>query len=158
MEKHQHHKKNTADHISNLEIIDDAPFLTLSGNFHAKCVHCYDGDTVHLIIFHKDEYVKIRVRMHGYDSPEMKVSKKLSEEKRVEIKKNAILAKDFISDMILGKVVHLEIISEKNEKYGRILGIVRLNKDDEKSVNDIMIEEGHGYKYNGGKKKPSDEI
>ena len=38
------------------------------------------------------------------------------------------------------------------DKYGRLLGTIYINKDDDKSVNDIMIENNHGYEYHGGKK------
>ena len=41
----------------------------------------------------------------------------------------------------------------KFDKYGRLLGTVKLNHSDKKTVNDIMVEEGHGYPYYGGTKK-----
>jgi endonuclease YncB( thermonuclease family) len=148
-------KKEKLSSKPNLKDIEDAPFFKLSGTYKAKCVKCYDGDTIHVIIDYKGEFVKIRVRMYGYDSPEMKPSKKIPEEKRQEIKNKANLAKDYISELILGKIVILEIISEKEEKYGRILGIIKLDKNEEKSVNDMMVEQNHGYKYYGGKKEVS---
>ena len=39
------------------------------------------------------------------------------------------------------------------DKYGRLLGTLFLNEKDTKSVNQIMIDNGHGYKYDGGTKK-----
>jgi endonuclease YncB( thermonuclease family) len=38
------------------------------------------------------------------------------------------------------------------DKYGRLL-VTLWNGVDEKSINEIMLEEGHGKKYDGGKKE-----
>ena len=39
------------------------------------------------------------------------------------------------------------------DKYGRLLGTIYVNQTDEKSVNDLMIENGYAYEYHGGTKK-----
>ena len=39
------------------------------------------------------------------------------------------------------------------DKYGRLLGTLFINKEDEKSINQLMIDEGYGYEYDGGTKK-----
>lgn len=145
-------KNNVSPNKLQLENIHDAPFFEFHGNFHSKVCHVYDGDTVHCILFYKDEYVKIRVRMYGYDSPELKPSKKIEETKRQEIRKNALEAKQYISNLILGKIVYLEVVPDKSDKYGRILGVIKLNQNDKKSVNSMMVKNGHGYPYFGGKK------
>ena len=39
------------------------------------------------------------------------------------------------------------------DKYGRLLAEIYVNFDDVTSVNDLMIENGHGYSYDGGTKR-----
>lgn len=115
----------------------------------AKVVSCYDGDTMHCIFKHDGKYQKFDIRMFGYDSPEMKPSKKLSN--RDQIKEKGELAKQRLEELILNKYVYL--YCGKFDKYGRILGVVKLSLDSEKTINDIMVEEGHGYTYFGGTKE-----
>lgn len=85
--------------------------------------------------------------MYGYDSPEMKPSKKIPEAEREIIKQNARIAKKRIEDLILDKCVYLYCM--EFDKYGRLLGNIKLDHNDEKTVNDIMINEGYGYPYYG---------
>ena len=53
---------------------------SLQGNFRAKVVDVYDGDTITIVIFNKFSFEKHKLRMYGYDSPEMKP--KLNKENR----------------------------------------------------------------------------
>ena len=39
------------------------------------------------------------------------------------------------------------------DKYGRLLGTLFLQETDLISVNDMMIQQGHGYSYDGGTKQ-----
>lgn len=130
----------------------ETPFFTFKGDVHlAKVVKCYDGDTIHCIFNHNNNYYKFRVRMSNYDSPEMKPSKKIPNKEREDIKKRAIQARDRLKELILNKIIVLYCDGE--DKYGRLLGTIKLSVDDEKSINDIMVDENHGYIYNGGTKK-----
>jgi endonuclease YncB( thermonuclease family) len=45
----------------------------------------------------------------------------------------------------MNKIVYLECLG--SDKYGRILGKIFLNKNDEKCVNDIIVETGLCKKY-----------
>ena len=114
---------------------------------YAKVVECYDGDTI-TCIFKYDRFIKIRIRMDGYDSPELKPLK-IIPDRTTEIHK-ALLAKKRIEELILGKIVIL--YCKKFDKYGRLLADVKINETDEKTINQIMLDEGHGYEYHGGKK------
>ncbi len=116
----------------------------------AKVVKCYDGDTIHCIFKHDGRYQLFKVRMYGYDTAEMRPSKKLPEDIRIETKKKALEAKKRLQELILNKHVIMNCMGFG--KYGRLLATVKLKIDDEKTVNDIMIEEGYGKKYYGGKK------
>jgi endonuclease YncB( thermonuclease family) len=94
--------------------------------------------------------------MFGYDSPEMKPS--LSLENREEIKKNAVIAKNRLSELLSVKD-HFKVRCHEFDKYGRLLVSVicdddatNASYDFENTVNAQMIKEGHGYSYHGGTK------
>lgn len=142
--------------ISNIDINNIAFFGIKNMTFRAYVIDCYDGDTIICIINFRGKLYKQKIRMFGYDSPEMRPSTKIPTEERNKIKDKAIEAKKYLESLIKNKWIHLEIPDSKehNEKYnGRELGIVKLNKDDAKTINDIMIENGYGYSYLGGAKK-----
>jgi endonuclease YncB( thermonuclease family) len=130
----------------------NCPSFTLDGEIHlAKVVKCYDGDTIHCVFKHDNRYLKFNVRMMGYDSSEMQPKKTIEEGKRKEIKAKAVMAKKRLEDLILGKNVYL--FCGPFDKYGRLLGTIRLGMDDGITVNQMMIDEGHGYVYVGGTKQ-----
>lgn len=130
----------------------DTSFFTLNDEIHlAKVVKCYDGDSVHCIFKHNKKYFKFNIRMYGYDSPEMRLSTKIPTKERNAMKEKAVLAKKRLEELVLNKCVYLYCM--KFDKYGRLLGTIKLNNNDKKTVNDIMVEEGHGYPYYGGTKK-----
>lgn len=108
--------------------------------FEAKVVKVYDGDTITVVFMVFGEYYKYSIRMDGYDSPELKSKDSIE-------KKWAIIARDFLSNMILNKTVILTCRSF--DKYGRILGTVML---DDTNINVIMIKKGYGRIYDGGHK------
>ena len=90
--------------------------------------------------------------MKGYDSPEMKPL--LNEPDRDEIKKNAIKAKNRFIELVGGINSIVWVECGKFDKYGRLLLVV-YPKNSTKciTVNEIMIQEGFGYSYDGGTKK-----
>ena len=138
----------TIDELNNCGIV---PFFTFKGEKHlAKVVKCYDGDTIHCTFKHNGCYNTFKIRMFGYDTAEMRPSRSLSSDVRDEIKKRALDAKNRLSELILNKIVVLDIVGEG--KYSRLLGIVKLNDNDESTINDIMVQEGHGKPYFGGSK------
>lgn len=93
--------------------------------------------------------------MYGYDSPEMKPRKNLPN--RDEIKIAAIQAKEYMEKLILNR--HCIFESMGYDKYGRLLGKLYYVDSDIRfytkpaSINDIMIDNGYGYPYEGGTKK-----
>lgn len=110
----------------------------------AKCLKVYDGDTCHLGFKLDGEWVKLRCRMIGYNSAEM----------RGDAREQGIKDRDFLTSLIMDKklIVHVG----KFDKYGRPL--VKLYLIDKLSqstqfeskvcVNDIMIANNHGVPYN----------
>ena len=130
---------------------DNTNLFSFNGETHlAKVVKCYDGDTIHCVFKHDQKYYKFHVRMYGYDAPEMRPSLQLTESVRNEIKENALKAKHKLEELILFKIVILECLNF--DKYGRLLANVKINKDDTKTINQVMIDLGHGKEYYGGTK------
>jgi len=135
----------------------NTPLFSFNGlTTYAKAVDFYDGDTFNIIISHYDSVYHFKARMFGYDSPEMKPS--LSLENREEIKKNAVIAKNRLSEILSAKD-HFKVRCHEFDKYGRLLVSVMCDDDAtsttydfENTVNAQMIKEGHGYAYNGGTK------
>ena len=110
----------------------------------AKCVHAYDGDTIHVVFKmpHSNEYNKWVIRMMGIDTPEIK-SKNTNE------KQLAVKARDFLRELILDKIIIIECL--EFDKYGRLLGNLFIEGSDI-SISNMMIEKGYAKAYDGGTK------
>lgn len=111
----------------------------------------YDGDTLSIIFAFDGKLVKYRCRALGYDSPEMKPL--LSNPNREEEKRLASAAKNrFIELLSKHPDKNISIKCHEFDKYGRVL-VEIWNRVDSTSINSIMIQEGHGKVYTGGKKE-----
>lgn len=126
--------------------------------FYCKVIDVYDGDTITIAIKLHKKIFKYKVRMYGYDSPEMKPRR--SNVNRDEIIKEAKKAKEVISELILNKIVVIKIEKNTWDKYGRLLGTIYSKiipgitmKAYNLNVNEYMIKKELGYKYYGGTKK-----
>jgi micrococcal nuclease len=128
------------------------PKFSLDGKYKiCKVVDIYDGDTCRVVFNHNGSINKWNIRMNGYDTPEMKPSR--SNPNRDEIKKKALESKNYLKSLIANEDQLVYLQCGTFDKYGRLLGTIFLNKDDTKSVNKMMIENGYGYEYHGGTKK-----
>ena len=112
-----------------------------------KLVRVVDGDTADAMIdLGFDVWVKSRIRFYGVDTWE-------SRTRDLEEKKKGLEAKAYVKDLLEnsdeGKFA---LRSYGVGKYGRVLGELFV-KGSEKSVNDLLLENGHAYEYEGGKKK-----
>ena len=117
-----------------------------------KVVDVYDGDTCRVVFNHNGQINKWNIRMNGYDSPEMRPSKSLPN--RDEIKAKAKASKAYLKSLICKDDQQLVFLKcGEFAKYGRLLGTIYVNQTDEKSVNEIMIQNGYAYEYHGGTKK-----
>jgi endonuclease YncB( thermonuclease family) len=130
----------------------NVPYFSFNGKtFIAKHCNIYDGDTFSVIFEYNNEIIKYRCRCMGYDCAEMKPSK--MNENRIQEKELALLAKKRLEQLLnkhSSKLIKIECLDF--DKYGRLLVNV-WNMVDSKSINEIMIEEGHGKAYMGGKKE-----
>lgn len=136
--------KNIIDHKT-------IPYFSFKGKFfYALPCNIYDGDTFSVIFEYKDEILKYHCRCMGYDCAEMKPL--LSNPNRDHEKVLAHNAKNRLIELINKhetKLIKIECFDF--DKYGRLL-INFWNMVDTKSINQIMIEEGHGKPYDGGTK------
>ena len=115
--------------------------------YSCKLERVVDGDTCDALIdLGFDTWVKKRIRFKGVDTWECRTRDK-------EEKVKGLAAKAFTKDLLEnsddGK---FSIISYGTGKYGRVLGELFV-KGHEKSVNQLLLENGHAYEYEGGKKK-----
>ena len=115
--------------------------------YSAKVVRVVDGDTADAMIdLGFNVCVKERIRFYGVDTWE-------SRTRNLEEKKKGLEAKAYVKDLLEnsddGK---FSIISHGKGKYGRVLGELFV-KGEEKSVNELLKENGHAYEYHGEKKK-----
>jgi endonuclease YncB( thermonuclease family) len=138
---------------SKLQLSDNnTEMFSLNGKFKlCKVVDVYDGDTCKVVFKAKGKIYRWNVRMYGYDSPEMRVS--LSKPDRELIKARAIEARDHLINLVQKPNQLVYIRCGEFDKYGRLLGTLYLSKDIEVSVNEMMINAGHGTAYYGGTKK-----
>jgi endonuclease YncB( thermonuclease family) len=126
---------------------NDIPYFTFNGKeLNTKVVDVYDGDTCTIIFKYNKEFVKYKLRMYGYDSPEMRPRKNI--DNREEIIKLAHIAKEALIKKVLGKIVKIHFMKE--EKYGRLMGNMFLGDE---NINEWMINNGYGYPYFGKTKK-----
>ena len=128
--------------------------------YRAKLDRVVDGDTIDAMIdVGFDIWVKKRIRYMGIDTWE-------SRTRDLDEKKKGLAAKARNKELLEAGV--FKIVSHGTGKFGRVLGEVFVSPDavghevsenvDKSSdglvsINDILINEGHAYEYDGGKKK-----
>jgi endonuclease YncB( thermonuclease family) len=131
---------------------NSTPFFSLKNKFKlCKVVDVYDGDSCKVVFSLRGEVNKWTIRLKGYDTPELRPSK-LKENREEEIA-CAKKARDYLSKLVMNEGQLVYIKCGDFDKYGRLLGTLFLKEKDVLSVNQMMIDNGHGYKYDGGKKK-----
>jgi len=131
---------------------NDTPLFSLENMYlQCKVVNVYDGDTCKVVFPMNGKLYRWNVRLSGYDTPEMRPPK--SQENREEEIAAAKEAKKFLIGKVMNEDQLVYIKCGEFDKYGRLLGTLFLEEDSETSVNDLMIQEGHGYAYDGGTKK-----
>ena len=116
-----------------------------------------DGDTIDVTIdLGFDLYKKERVRVAGVDTPEKRTrdleEKELGLHATEGIKKHLEAAIAGEEDL----VIRTELVGGMG-KYGRLLGWLYIG-DQETSLNELMIEEGYAWAYDGGTKQKDFEV
>ena len=115
--------------------------------YRAKVDRDVDGDTIDVIFdLGFDISYKSRVRFVGVNTPE-------SRTRDLEEKALGLAAKDFVGRWLLEQTGNCPIIEtslDKKGKFGRVLG--RIVNDEGICLNDVLITEGIGTPYDGGKR------
>ena len=99
-----------------------------------RCTMVSDGDTIHVVT---DGNEKFKVRLDRIDAPE----------------KDQPYGKEstaYLTSLIRGKTVRVEW--QKKDQYGRVLGIIYLDKTD---INLKMVETGNAHHYSYFDKTPA---
>jgi micrococcal nuclease len=98
-----------------------------------------DGDTIDIDIdLGFNITISQRVRLAGINAPETKT-------KDLKEKENGIKSKEWLENKLNTKE-QLTIKTEKDDKYGRILGWIYI-EENQISINNQMIEEGYAISY-----------
>ena len=120
--------------------------------YRAKLERVVDGDTIDALIdVGFDIWVKKRIRYKGIDTWE-------SRTKDLDEKKLGIAAKERNKELlesVSSKPGYFRLKSHGVGKYGRVLGEIFIKDIEgiEYNINETLINEGHAYIYDGGKKK-----
>ena len=106
--------------LVNIKTHKDVPYFNFKNNtFIAKPCNVYDGDTCSVIFDFKGDLIKYRCRCYGYDTPEMRPSRK--NPNRDHEKKLAYSAKNRIIELLEAhpsKLIKIECLDF--DKYGWI--------------------------------------
>ncbi|MGB0788299.1 MAG: thermonuclease family protein [Marinirhabdus sp.] len=104
-------------------------------HYKAKITGVYDGDTVTAVVdlgfLH---YQKMRLRLYGINTPEI----------RGKERKEGLVARDIVREMILDKEVEIHTYKDKQGKFGRYLATIII---DGVNVNKWLVENGHAVPY-----------
>ena len=130
-------KKKQTQTLQNIQRQDLITFNLYNYKTTAKVVDVHDGDSIEVIFDFEGQFLKVKVRMYGYDS--INIRRPKNEENRVEMKEKAIKIRDELRKQILDKVVNIQF--KKWDKYGRIKAIIHM---DELNINEWMIENNNG--------------
>jgi len=116
--------------------------------YNATLLRVVDGDTADVMIdLGFNTWSKKRLRFKGVDTWEKRT-------RNLEEKAKGILASKFTEEHMKLNDGKFVIQSFGTGKYGRVLAeiFVKLNGE-ETSLNKLLIENGHAYVYEGGKKQ-----
>ena len=114
--------------------------------YKCKLLRVVDGDTADVMIdLGFDTWVKSRLRFKGVDTWE-----KRTRDKEEKIK--GLAATAFTQTYLELNEGQFTIQSYGKGKYGRVLAEIFIDGED-KSLNQLLIENGHAYVYEGGKKQ-----
>ena len=127
---------------------DTVPFvIPVNGG---RVIKVYDGDSITVASFlphPQSQLYRIPVRLNGIDTPELRTSDESE-------KQLAVMARDALSNLIMGKWVMLE--NTAMDKYGRLLADVFVGKQ-RLHLNQLMIDQRFATDYGGGTKHSPDD-
>jgi micrococcal nuclease len=113
--------------------------------YNATVKRVVDGDTIDALVdLGFNTWKKVRIRFYGINAPE-------SRTRDLEEKKRGLAAKERLVEILKANDNKFMLRSHGVGKFGRCLGelFVESNKE---SVQQMLINEGHGVAYFGGKR------
>jgi len=145
----------------------NTPQFSFNGiNCMSRIVDITDGDTVKAIICFKDNYYKIIVRLNDIDTCETKSKCEENKNLGIDAKKRLYnLITDKTIDGNDKKLIKQELLNNcylvylkcyDFDKYGRVLGDIYKNENENNSFSSILIKEKLAYTY-GGKTKLTEQ-
>ena len=115
----------------------------------AKVIDIQDGDTITIAAIQRGVLSRFRLRIFGIDTPELKG----------ETKEVALRAKYYLSDLILGKIVEVNILNKEDPRikrmdpFGRLLGEIYTRGEKRINIAEDLLQKGYAVPYFGGVKK-----
>ena len=111
--------------------------------YEAKITKVVDGDTVDALInLGFNVIIRQRVRLYGINTPESRTTD-------LEEKARGLAAKERLEELLQETDNRVILKSYGVGKFGRCLGELL---SDGRSINQLLIEEGHAIAYFGGKR------
>jgi len=108
-------------------------------SLHGRCIKCADGDTIKFLP--EDGSSHLKIRFAGLDTPEIAHEPYPGQPYGEE-------AREHLTSLILDKMVTIKVKSK--DQYGRTLGTVFLQEDDEEvNICLKMVEDGYAHVYRG---------
>lgn len=113
-------------------------YIDANYKYNAHCTSVYDGDTITCDIKFGFNIIKTneKIRLYGINTPELHGSD--------EEKEKGKIARDFLKQFILDKDFILYTIRDKDDKYGRKLGIIVYEN---LNINEELVKNGHAQYY-----------
>lgn len=136
------------DKCESLEEAKSAKEWSFEGHdVEAICIAAYDCDTFTIAFRLFDIPTKITIRLAGVDGTEKK-------NKNLKEKQLAYMALDRLNELIKEKWLIYSL--GEADKYGRILGSVKLENGDD--LAEVLIKEHYCQRYDGGTKQAWDDF
>jgi len=147
----------------------DTPLLGMRGwSGEGRVVDVYDGDSAHIVVRFRGEPARVRVRILGIDTCEIRDSD-------AENRAHAYAARDRVLSLItdtpasawtgvswsgvrdaLAKACHIvHVDCEDTDRYGRTLVKMSANGND---IGETLVREGLAYVYDGGERRSGDGV
>jgi endonuclease YncB( thermonuclease family) len=143
------------------------PSLSINGlKCYGRLIDVYDGDTVKVILPTFNSYYKFTIRLNGIDTCEIKSKDKILQDNGIKARdrvlelltNNKKNTKKDIKNLLESDVFLVWVECFDNDKYGRILANIYKDKNETKSISEILLEEKLAYSYEGKKKLSNDDI
>ena len=108
-----------------------------------KVVYFYDGDSCTIVIKHNGKFVKLKCRLNGIDTPELRSS---HGPEQFWARKVKDYVSQYNSKILRVKFYHFD-------KYGRCL-IELFDDETGNCINNDLVKQNMAYRYDGKTKKP----